>query len=417
MEGFEKQKTQARQKNADELKELKKLFDDKSITKKEYDTAVINSNIALNNAIKKIDDDKKKEDDERRKKEQEDKLKKLDDELRFLEMSNVANKNSFEAYWKGRQDFLDKAKERELAELDLTESQKAAIEKKYAQLSKDLQREKFEAYLGYLSQGLGAVQSVMAQQQQIVSLQQGNELDAMQIRYNKEKDIITKSNKSKEEQDKELLKSKEAFEREQDKVKEKYFYKNRDAQKSQAMISAFQAAISAYSSLAAIPVVGPFLGAAAAAVALAFGIKQANLIGKQQYVGADFSGYNATATSTAATTAAATTGPNYGKNYADGGLIGGNRHSDGGTMIEAERGEAIMTRGAVTMFQPMLSMMNQMGGGTSFAPSLVSTSYDNPKVSNPAQDDRPTIIKSYVVSSELTSEANKQARLKDLSTL
>jgi hypothetical protein len=181
------------------------------------------------------------------------------------------------------------------------------------------------------------------------------------------------------------------------------------------MISAFQSAISAYSALAAIPVVGPFLGAAAAAVALAFGIKQANLIGQQQYVGSDFSGYNVPAAGAAATSAA--TSPNYGKNYADGGMIGGNRHSDGGTMIEAERGEAIMTRGAVTMFQPMLSMMNQMGGGTSFAPSLVSTSYDNPKVSNPAQEAKPTIIKSYVVAGELTSEANKQARLKDLSTI
>jgi hypothetical protein len=178
------------------------------------------------------------------------------------------------------------------------------------------------------------------------------------------------------------------------------------------MISAFQAAISAYSSLAAIPVVGPFLGAAAAAVALAFGIKQANLIGQQKYVSsvkAEYSG-GGTGTSTSSK-------PDYGRNYADGGMIGGNRHSDGGTMIEAERGEAIMTRGAVTMFQPMLSMMNQMGGGTSFAPSLVSTSYDNPKVSNPAEEAKPMIIKSYVVSGELTSEANKQARLKDLSTL
>ena len=109
--------------------------------------------------------------------------------------------------------------------------------------------------------------------------------------------------------------------------------------------------------------------------------------------------------------------PNYGRNYETGGMIGGKRHYEGGTLIEAEKGEAIMSRGAVTMFQPMLSMMNQMGGGTGFAPSLVSTSYDNPKVSTPSQDDKPLIIKSYVVSNELTSEAQKQARLKDLSTI
>jgi hypothetical protein len=107
---------------------------------------------------------------------------------------------------------------------------------------------------------------------------------------------------------------------------------------------------------------------------------------------------------------------NYGKNYEDGGLIGGKRHAQGGTMVEAEAGEAIMTRGAVTMFGPMLSMMNQMGGGVSFAPNALTTSYDSPKTSKPA-DDKQMIVKTYVVSNELTSEAQRQARLKELSTL
>jgi hypothetical protein len=412
MEGFEKQKTEVRKKNEEELKELKKLYDDKLITKDQYDKAVLNSNTTLANAEIKIEEDKKKQLDEKKKKEQDEKLNKLDNELKFLEMSNEANKNSFEAYWKGRQDFLDKSKERELAELDLTEDQKLAIEKKYNKLSKDLQREKFEAYVGYLSQGLAAAQSIMSQQSQITNQQQQLELDDLQLAYNKQQEFNAKTIKDKDEYDKQTIQNDRLLAEAQDKVKEEYFYKNRAAQKSQAMISAFQAAISAYSSLAAIPVVGPFLGAAAAAVALAFGIKQANLIGQQKYVSSV-----AAEGPEPSKTGSSATAPNYGRNYADGGMIGGNRHSDGGTMIEAERGEAIMTRGAVTMFQPMLSMMNQMGGGTSFAPSLVSTSYDNPKVSNPSQDDRPTIIKSYVVSSELTSEANKQARLKDLSTI
>lgn len=107
--------------------------------------------------------------------------------------------------------------------------------------------------------------------------------------------------------------------------------------------------------------------------------------------------------------------PNMGRNYATGGMIGGRRHAQGGTLIEAEAGEAIMTRGAVTMFQPMLSMMNQMGGGTAFNRSAIMTSFDAPQVEKPSQE--PTIIKTYVVSNELTNEAEKQARLKDLSTL
>jgi hypothetical protein len=116
---------------------------------------------------------------------------------------------------------------------------------------------------------------------------------------------------------------------------------------------------------------------------------------------------------------AAQSGPTQvmGKNYADGGMIGGRRHAQGGTLVEAEQGEAIMTRGAVTLFKPMLSMMNQMGGGTSFTPNLITTSYDNPVRDNPAEKQQSVIMKTYVVSNELTTEAEKQARLKDLSTL
>ena len=111
-------------------------------------------------------------------------------------------------------------------------------------------------------------------------------------------------------------------------------------------------------------------------------------------------------------------GNTYGRNYEQGGLIGGERHYAGGTMIEAEKGEAIMTRGAVTMFAPMLSMMNQMGGGTSFVPNLMTTSPDAPKSGYPsdAQTEQ-AIIKTYVVESDLTSSQQRQARLKDLSTL
>ena len=76
-----------------------------------------------------------------------------------------------------------------------------------------------------------------------------------------------------------------------------------------------------------------------------------------------------------------------------------------------------MTRGAVSMFGPMLSMMNQAGGGTSFNPNLMTTSYDKPNVLNPSQEQNPIIVKSYVVSSDMTSAQEKNARLKDLSTL
>jgi uncharacterized protein YoxC len=370
-EGVTKQKAIREAKYKDDLKELDKLFKDKLISEKEYQTAVINLNQGLVNDLKKIDDDKKKKD-------QEDKLKKLDDDLKFLQIQTDAEKNSFVAYWDDRQKLLDKSKERELAAVDLTESQKLDIEKKYVQLSKDLQKEKLQAYLGYVTAGLGVISGFFSQQQAINGLAMDNEL--AKVKGNAE---------------------------EEDKIKEKYFYKNRDAQKGQAIIATLQSAIQAYSALAGIPVVGPFLGAAAAAAALVFGYKQVDLIAGQTYQSSN----------TSANSGSAPTIPNYGKNYGEGGMIGGKRHAAGGTMVNAEAGEAIMTRGAVSMFGPMLSLMNQAGGGTTFSTNMRTTSPDNPKSSYPSSANQSPVFKTYVVSNELTSEAQKQARLKDLSTL
>jgi hypothetical protein len=109
-------------------------------------------------------------------------------------------------------------------------------------------------------------------------------------------------------------------------------------------------------------------------------------------------------------------GNGLGRGYAQGGLIKGRRHAQGGTLIEAEDGEAVMTRGSVTMFAPLLSAMNQMGGGTSFS-NMNVVRPDNPILNNPSQQQAPLIVKTYVVENELSSTQAKQARLKDLSTL
>jgi len=196
---------------------------------------------------------------------------------------------------------------------------------------------------------------------------------------------------------------------EQEKIKKKYFEKNKKLQIANAYIQMFQSAISAFASMAAIPVVGPALGAVAAAAAIALGIANINKIKSQEYESPASAG-NSTA-------GVAAPQPNLGRNYEKGGMIGGKRHAQGGTLIEAEQGEAIMTRGAVTMFAPLLSAMNQMGGGTSFVKSAMTTSNDAAKTSNPSADASPIIVKSYVVSSDMTSTQEKQARLKDLSTL
>jgi len=52
--------------------------------------------------------------------------------------------------------------------------------------------------------------------------------------------------------------------------------------------------------------------------------------------------------------------------FATGGMIGGRRHSSGGTMIEAEAGEFVMRRSAVqSVGLENLNAMNAGGGGGS----------------------------------------------------
>ena len=51
--------------------------------------------------------------------------------------------------------------------------------------------------------------------------------------------------------------------------------------------------------------------------------------------------------------------------YAYGGYVGGNRHSQGGTIIEAEKGEFVMSRAAVqSIGLENLNQMNLTGGST-----------------------------------------------------
>jgi hypothetical protein len=338
---------------------------------------------AYNQDIEKLD-----EEDAAGKRERD--LKKLDDELRFLQIRGEAIRKGTIEYFDNLRTISKKAEERELKDLDdraikekLTteqvEAEKTAIKKKYANERNQINKQEVDSYLQYGQAILGAASNIFSSISNINNMQQ--------------------------EQD---LQKAEGNAAEQDKIKEKYFYKNRDAQYNQALISTAQSAISAYSSLAVIPVVGVPLGILAAGAAILFGKKQADLIRTQKYQG---SGSASSATPPKPELA------NFGRNYEKGGMIGGRRHAEGGTLIEAEKGEAIMTRGAVATFGPLLSLMNQAGGGTSFNSNLLTTRQDNPVLSNPTQEQSPLIVKTYVVSQELTTEAQKQARLKNLSTL
>lgn len=113
---------------------------------------------------------------------------------------------------------------------------------------------------------------------------------------------------------------------------------------AETTINTYKAAQSAYSSLAGIPIIGPALGAAAAAFAVVQGLANVKKILSTK------------------------------ETFATGGIISGPSHAKGGVpistpsgMIEAEGGEVIINKNSSRMFASELSAINQAGGGKKFA--------------------------------------------------
>jgi len=112
-----------------------------------------------------------------------------------------------------------------------------------------------------------------------------------------------------------------------------------------ALISTYQGAQSAYTSLAGIPVVGVGLGIAAAGAAIVAGLKR---VGKIR---------------------------NTSEKFSKGDILSGRSHAAGGIPFsiggrlgyEAEGGESIINKRSTAMFRPILSAMNAAGGGKRFA--------------------------------------------------
>jgi len=345
-----KAKAEAQKGFEDTKKDLDKALADKLISQDQYNTAIKNATTTLNNELKKIDDDKIKEDADKN-------IKKLDDELKFLQIKGEALRAGTQAFYDNQRAILNAAEQRELADTTLTEEQKTTIKAKYVEARKKLSENEFAANAAVVSQTLDAVAKLAG---------------AIASSY-----------------DEEAKTSKEAFE------------KRKNLQVATAIMSAASGIIQILTQPSTLPSPFDFIvkGINAAALAISTGVQISN-IKKTQFAGGG-----------------AAAPESLGRNYGDGGMINGPRHAGGGVMINAEGGEAVMTRGAVTMFAPMLSMMNQMGGGTSFAGGALGASPDAPTLNQPSVNQQPMIMKTYVVSNELTTEAERQARLKDLSTL
>lgn len=104
--------------------------------------------------------------------------------------------------------------------------------------------------------------------------------------------------------------------------------------------------------------------------------------------------------------------PNYGKNYGDGDIgIYGPSHANGGVPATLEGGESVINKRSTALFEPLLRAMNDYGN--TMKPGVAI--YDAPIEKDIIRES--VITKAYVVSSEMSNEQQKQARLKDISTI
>ena len=191
--------------------------------------------------------------------------KRLDAKLRLLELNSQALIKGTESYFDNRIELINESEKKEVLELERQFKEKkiskeeyekalAAIEGKYNAQTKQANKEKLDTYLSYATSVLSAVNNIFSASSAL--------------------------NKAKMEQD---LKNVKGNAVEEEKIRKKYFEQNKKTQIAQAIIGTLQSAVQAYQSLAIIPIVGPVLGAAAAAAALVFGYKQVALIKAQNY--------------------------------------------------------------------------------------------------------------------------------------
>lgn len=188
-------------------------------------------------------------------------------------------------------------------------------------------------------------------------------------------------------------------------IQKEGFEKNKKVEIANAVIAAIQGGIQAFTSLAGIPVVGPVLGAIAAAAALAGGFANVAKI-----KATTFSGTPPSKPDTSALAAGVAAGPS---KFASGGLLIGPKHAEGGIATnfgELEGGEYIVNRSATAAFLPLLDRINSMGKGSGAPNNLSSYAEQVVGRSQP-------IIKTYVVATDVTTAQEANKRIQDIARL
>jgi len=174
-------------------------------------------------------------------------------------------------------------------------------------------------------------------------------------------------------------------------------------------INTYQSAIAAYKSLAGIPIVGPALGGIAAALAVATGLKAV-----QQITSTPVPEKPDMSAGVAETKASAS-------KFATGGLLFGSSHDEGGIKTsygELEGGEFVINKRSTQSFLPVLSAINAAGNARYAAGGQLPNMDDLKDVlANQNQNQQPQIIKTYVVASDVYSQAQADKKISNLARL
>lgn len=196
----------------------------------------------------------------------------FDRRLKALQVENEGLVKGTQSYFDTKREIVNVSEQNELNDLRISlnqknitteefEKQRAAIQAKYAQQRKAVGVEELNTYLGFASSVLGAINGIFS-------------MASSNLRMQQEQDIANA----------------EGNEEKIEAIKRKGFEDNKKIQIAQAIIGTLQSAVQSFQSLSVIPIVGPALGAAAAAAALVFGYKQVALIKAQQYKSSSSSG-------------------------------------------------------------------------------------------------------------------------------
>ena len=194
-----------------------------------------------------------------------------------------------------------------------------------------------------------------------------------------------------------------------DEINKKYFEKNKKIQIATAIVNTIQSAVSAFASLAAIPIVGPVLGGIAAAAALVAGYANVSKIQSTEYqsAGGGAGGGGAGGGGEAP--------PPQPSKFADGGYVSGAGTGTSDSipaMLSA--GESVINANSTQMYGGLLSAINMAGGGKGFALG----GFAGQQLSNLTSSQMATpVIKTYVVASEMSSQQEADARINQIARL